>query len=342
MPLLDEAAELLGEDDRTEKAAARRRRQQEEAYAQGVLDIIGRDDDDDPEILMGADMLEAARLAQRYDQDEFLTAAERAAADRTWAFGHVIVDEAQELSPMAWRMLMRRCPVKSMTIVGDIAQTGDISGSASWSDALGPYVGDRWRLAPLTVNYRTPAEIMTVAADVLTAIDPAARPPASVRESGVRPWRMAAGERDFTASVAEAAATLAADQAGEGTLAVLCPADRLEGLRAAVDIAVENLAAAGPAGTTTGPKFPDVGCGPGAAGCRADGPGGEGPGVRLGAGGRPGQDHRRVSARPRRPVRRANQGHPARRRDLHRQTARRADSANRGHRVAEALAPACR
>ncbi len=112
-------------------------------------------------------------------------------------------------------------------------------------------MGDRWRLAPLTVNYRTPAEIMTVAADVLAAIDPAARPPASVRESGVRPWRLAAGERDFTASVAEAAATLAADQAGEGTLAVLCPADRLEALRAAVDTAVgENLApgGAGPGG----------------------------------------------------------------------------------------------
>ncbi len=243
VPLLDEAAEMLGEDDRAEKAAAKRRRQQEEAYAQGVLDIIGRDDDDDPEILMGADMLEASRLAQRYDQDEYLTPAERAAADRTWAFGHVIVDEAQELSPMAWRTLMRRCPAKSMTIVGDIAQTGDISGSASWSDALGAYVGDRWRLAPLTVNYRTPAEIMTVAADVLAAIDPAARPPASVRESGVRPWRLAASERELAPSVARAAARLAADQAGEGTLAVLSPADRLADLRAAVDAALgDNLA----------------------------------------------------------------------------------------------------
>jgi len=254
VPLLDEAAELLGEDDRVAKAAARRLRQQEEAYAQGVLDIIARDDeDDDPEILMGADMLDAVRLAQRYDQDEFLTPAERAAADRTWAFGHVIVDEAQELSPMAWRTLMRRCPIKSMTIVGDIAQTGDLSGSASWSDALGSYVGDRWRLAPLTVNYRTPAEIMTVAADVLAAIDPAARPPASVRESGVSPWRLAAGEQEFTTSVAKAAATLAADQAGAGTLAVLCPAERLEELIAAVDAAVENDSAeAGPGGTGSG------------------------------------------------------------------------------------------
>jgi DNA helicase IV len=241
VPLLDEAAELLGEDDWAEKAAARRRRQQEEAYAQGVLEIIGRDEeDDDPEILMGADMLDASRLAQRYDQDEYLTPAERAAADRTWAFGHVIVDEAQELSPMAWRTLMRRCPIKSMTIVGDIAQTGDISGSASWSDALGAYVGDRWRLAPLTVNYRTPAEIMTVAAEVLAEIDPAARPPASVRESGVLPWRLAAAEPEITASVAEVAATLAADQVGSGTLAVLCPGDRLDALRAAVKAAVDS------------------------------------------------------------------------------------------------------
>ena len=49
----------------------------------------------------------------------------------------MIVDEAQELSPMAWRMLMRRCPTKSMTIVGDIAQTGGIAGTASWATRLG-------------------------------------------------------------------------------------------------------------------------------------------------------------------------------------------------------------
>jgi DNA helicase IV len=234
VPLLDEAAELLGEDDRLAKAIARRKRAEEESYAEGVLEILGRDDEDDPEILMGADMLDATRLAQRYDSDEYLTAAERAAVDRTWAFGHVIVDEAQELSPMAWRMVMRRCPVKSMTIVGDVAQTGDISGTASWSEALGPYVGDRWRLAPLTVNYRTPAEIMAVAADVLAEIDPGARPPRSVRESGTVPWRLRVGESEFSARIAEAAAAIGARQAGEGTLAVICPAARVEPLRTAV------------------------------------------------------------------------------------------------------------
>ena len=244
VPMLDEAAELLGEDDRATKALARRRRQEDEAYAQGVLDIIGRDDEDDPEILMGADMLDAAALAARHDQDTYLTAAERAAADRTWAFGHVIVDEAQELSPMAWRMVMRRCPAKSMTIVGDVAQTGDTSGATSWAGALGPYLADRWRLAPLTVNYRTPAEIMAVAADVLAAIDPAAEPPQSVRESGEQPWRLAAGHAAsgsdrLAQTVAAAVARLAAGQA-EGTLAVIGPASRLGELGSAVRAVVPD------------------------------------------------------------------------------------------------------
>jgi len=141
---------------------------------------------------------------------------------------------------MAWRTLMRRCPTKSMTIVGDVAQTGDISGSSSWSEALGPFVGDRWRLAPLTVNYRTPAEIMTVAADVLAEIDPDATPPRSVRESGIVPWRLAVGrESKFADAVGEATAALAA-QTGEGTLAVICPVGRRAELEAAVSAALPD------------------------------------------------------------------------------------------------------
>ena len=240
VPLLDEAAELLGEDDRAARTAARRRRDEEEAYASGVLEIIGRDEEDDPEILMGADMLDAARLAARFDNDSYLTPAERAAADRTWAFGHVIVDEAQELSPMAWRMLMRRCPARSMTIVGDVAQNGNTAGTASWSDALGPFVGDRWRLAPLTVNYRTPAEIMTVAADVLAQINPEATPPRSVRDSGAVPWRLRVAE---PAEIARASAQAAAGLAGEGrdgTLAVIVPNGRLAEIGAAVRAALPD------------------------------------------------------------------------------------------------------
>ncbi len=263
IPLLDEAAELLGEDDRVARASARRRREKEESYAQGVLEIIGRDEEGDPELLMGADMLDAARLAARFDSDVHLTPAERAAVDRTWAFGHVIVDEAQELSPMAWRTLMRRCPSKSMTIVGDVAQTGDIAGSASWSEALGPFVGDRWRLAPLTVNYRTPAEIMTVAADVLTQIDPEATPPRSVRDSGTVPWRFGVSDpAELTTVTGDAAAALAA-LTGDGTLAVIGPEGRLAELAAAVSAALP--------GTGIGET------GIGESGVGGQGPGADGP-----------------------------------------------------------------
>ena len=241
VPLLDEAAELLGEDERAIAAERDRQRRLREAYAQGVLDIIGRDDEDDPEVLMGADVLDASTLAARYEDEENLTPAERAAADRTWAFGHVIVDEAQELSEMAWRMLMRRVPVKSMTIVGDVAQTGDLAGLSSWEQALGPYVGDRWRLAGLTINYRTPAEIMDVAADVLAGIDPALEAPRSVRTSGLAPWRLEASEADLAGEVARAAVELAG-QSGEGKLAVIVPPARLEALARAVTAALPGTA----------------------------------------------------------------------------------------------------
>jgi DNA helicase IV len=241
VPLLDEAAELLGEDEQARKAERDRLRRLREAYAQGVLDIIGRDDEDDPEVLMAADLVDAGRLAERFDDDENLTAAERAAADRTWAFGHVIVDEAQELSPMAWRMLMRRCPARSLTIVGDLAQTGDLVGAASWDDALGPYLGERWRLAPLTVNYRTPAEIMRVAADVLAAIDPGVQPPRSVRTSGHQPWRLEAAAGALAPAVAVAAADLVA-MAGDGKLAVIVPTARLAELGGVVSAALPGTA----------------------------------------------------------------------------------------------------
>jgi DNA helicase IV len=243
VPLLDEAAELLGEDETAARALKERRRRLQEAYAQGVLDIIGRDDEDDPEVLMGADLVDASRLAERFEDEEHMTAAERAAADRTWAFGHVIVDEAQELSPMAWRMLMRRCPARSLTIVGDLAQTGDLAGPASWDDAIGAYLGDRWRLAPLTINYRTPAEVMTVAADVLAAIDPGLRPPRSVRETGQQPWQLEASPGDLARTVAEAAVQLA-QQAGDGKLAVIVPEALAAELGTAVAAALPGTAMA--------------------------------------------------------------------------------------------------
>ena len=241
VPLLDEAAELLGEDDRAVRAAAERRRREEVAYARGVLDIIARDDDDDPEILMGSDLVDASRLATRQEEEAGLTAAERAAGDRTWAFGHVIVDEAQELSEMTWRMLMRRCPGRSMTIVGDVAQTGDLAGTSSWEHVLDRYQGARWRLTGLTINYRTPAEIMAVAADVLAAIDPELELPRSVRETGVMPWRLQVAPDDLGASLADATQR-AAEGLGDGRLAVIVPGARQRELAEAVSATVPDAA----------------------------------------------------------------------------------------------------
>src|SRR5206468_11159015 len=86
------------------------------------------------------------------------TIGEMARADRTWSYGHVIVDEAQEVSPMAWRMLVRRCPQRSMTVVGDWAQRSVDWGARGWEGALGAAATERLRVTELTVNYRTPEE----------------------------------------------------------------------------------------------------------------------------------------------------------------------------------------
>ncbi|WP_433131087.1 HelD family protein [Micromonospora sp. CA-240977] len=248
VPLLDEAAELLGEDERAAAARRDRIRMMEREYAEGVLEIARgsrsidvEDEAEGGEILGVTDLIDADRLLERQEEADRLTTAQRAAADRTWAFGHVIVDEAQELSPMAWRLLMRRCPSRSMTIVGDVAQTGALSGTPSWADALAPYVARRWRLTELTVSYRTPAEIMAVAADVLAEIDPALRPPRSVRESGVPPWdRTVPDERLAAELVAEA--TREATALTEGRLGVLVPAGRVGELGAAVTAALPEAA----------------------------------------------------------------------------------------------------
>ncbi|MEU5866052.1 ATP-binding domain-containing protein [Nonomuraea sp. NPDC047529] len=242
VPLLDEAAELLGDIDEhvlrasamqaeEELAAARQaeehQREAELAYAREVLELTGL-----------SDVMEAERLAERQRGDgPYLTTAERAAADRTWAYGHVIVDEAQELSPMAWRAVMRRCPTRSMTIVGDIAQTGSAAGARSWAQVLDPYVAGRWRQERLTVNYRTPVELMEVAARVLATIDPALEAPASVRELGARPWAAPLAALDGLAE---------AEVEQGGKVAVVVPDALLDTIGARLVAAVDGAAVVTP------------------------------------------------------------------------------------------------
>ena len=116
VPLLEEADELLGVDDSARRAAARRDGAAPPPGRPGTLDLLhgsrsqDSETEEEAEELSAGDLLDAEGLAERQEVADTRTTAERAAADRTWTYGHVIVDEAQELSAMAWRLLLRRCP----------------------------------------------------------------------------------------------------------------------------------------------------------------------------------------------------------------------------------------
>ena len=180
VPLLDEAAELLGVEDEAERQAqarAQAERRAEQDYAESVLEMTGTRG------------VSAEQLLDRYaGPREIISVADRAAEDREWVYGHVVVDEAQELSPMAWRLLARRCPSLSMTVVGDLDQTASSAGADDWASALRDITKSRhrteqrWRVERLTVNYRTPRPFMDLAREVLLACGRTPAPVESIRD----------------------------------------------------------------------------------------------------------------------------------------------------------------
>ncbi|NKZ04320.1 HelD family protein [Actinomadura latina] len=220
VPLLDEAAEHLGKDDSADRARQREAdaaRADEERYAREVIESAGTTN-----LLSARDVISASDLAGRHhDGGPPLTTAQRALADREWAYGHVIVDEAQELSEMAWRTVMRRVPTRSLTVVGDIAQTGSAAGATTWGQMLDRYVPGRWREQRLLVNYRTPAAIMRIAADVLAAVDPGQTPPDPVRDDGPPPTALALPITELPALIQSELALITDDVSAEGRLAVI-------------------------------------------------------------------------------------------------------------------------
>lgn len=247
VPLLDEAAELLGEDDQAARAQARQdaaQRASELDYARQVLQTSG-----------ASGLVSAELLADRFaTSGPALTTAERAAADRTWTYGHVVVDEAQELSAMAWRMVLRRVPTRSLTVVGDVAQTSTSAGSRDWARTFDPLLRDQWRLAELTVNYRTPGSVTRAAEGVgraaglpLTTTTPARDVPEALRTERV-------AERDRAAAAVRHAVALlddVRDASGAGRVAVVAPAPLLAEVAAALP---DSLA--GPSGRRGG--LPDL------------------------------------------------------------------------------------
>lgn len=151
-------------------------------------------------------------------QPEFLS--ERAAGTRDWIYGHVVVDEAQELSPMQWRMVMRRAGGRSVTAVGDIDQTSAPHEARTWREALGSVWGERWRQGELTVCYRTPREVMGLTAPVLRAAGSSNTPPEAVRSSGVEPWRVRTDAPELVPAVRQAVADIAHGRPG-GSIGVV-------------------------------------------------------------------------------------------------------------------------
>ncbi|MEZ7760124.1 HelD family protein [Actinomyces oris] len=130
IPLIDELAELLGPSEDAQARRARlEARRHEDLVAYAAQAIESQE--------LGGGMVSAEMLADRVSQGgPTLTLAERARADRTWTYGHVVVDEAQELGTMAWRALARRCPVRSFTVVGDLAQYSGPHAPGSWGEVL--------------------------------------------------------------------------------------------------------------------------------------------------------------------------------------------------------------
>ena len=223
VPLLDEAAELLGRLEtpgRGGEFAAQHERNLENARASlenmhQTLADLGVDG------VVDAEQLAAANEARGVRR----TTAETAAHDRTWTYGHVVVDEAQELSPMQWRLLARRCPMKSFTIVGDIAQSSRRDAAGSWASVLAPEFGDRWRLEELTVNYRSPARVMRWAAQVARAAGLEVSHPRAVREGDHRP-RLVTEPGGDVAALALDAVEAERDRVPEALTAVIAPAER--------------------------------------------------------------------------------------------------------------------
>ena len=143
-----------------------------------VDDLIATDDSE----MRVMSMLRGEDLRQALDDDAALP---RLAADRlAGPFAHIVVDEAQELTDAEWQMLLRRCPSRSFTVVGDRAQARH-GFTESWTERLERVGLDRATVASLTFNYRTPAEVMAQAEPVIRAVLPDANVPISVRTGGL-------------------------------------------------------------------------------------------------------------------------------------------------------------
>ncbi|QWW18951.1 AAA family ATPase [Schaalia sp. 19OD2882] len=177
VPLLDELEELLGTTNVLEDQSARQRSRTHAAEVERAREAM-------ESMNLGGGIVTAEMLARSATAaDDLEPMSERAAKDRSWTYGHVVVDEAQDLGHMAWRALLRRCPSLSFTVVGDLDQARGESRPPSWKDALGPAARALAGEHVLSVSYRTPRTLTLLAEDVLArAGAPVLHPTTAVRE----------------------------------------------------------------------------------------------------------------------------------------------------------------
>ena len=161
IPLIDELEELLGTLDLAsaqKRRAEEQREKEERERANEALKATGLGGG-----IVTADML----MRQTQEAPSVRPLAERARADRSWTYGHIVIDEAQDLSPMAWRCLLRRCPSRSMTVVGDLDQKRGHRRPHSWKQALGPAARAFSDEFVLSISYRTPRALTRIAQAVM-------------------------------------------------------------------------------------------------------------------------------------------------------------------------------
>ncbi|MFD9538841.1 RNA polymerase recycling motor ATPase HelR [Streptomyces sp. NPDC060022] len=182
LPILDAARQRVGDPE-----AARRRRRNEAAVAdererraESITSMLQNMVIDESEGALG--MLHGRDLQDSLIDESALPGTEPDLL--AGPFAHVVVDEAQELTDAEWQMLLLRCPSRSFTIVGDRAQARH-GFTESWQERLERVGIDRINLASLSINYRTPEEIMAEAEPVIRAVLPDANVPASIRSSNV-------------------------------------------------------------------------------------------------------------------------------------------------------------
>ncbi|MDO5721025.1 MAG: AAA family ATPase [Actinomycetaceae bacterium] len=224
--LLDELEEALGPLPNASTGSRRlgAMRAREEDAARAAIDALD----------LGGGLVSAQMLAERArEQGSEVTLADRAMRDREWAYGHIIVDEAQELTALAWHCLLRRCPSRSFTVCGDLDQFSGSRALRSWEQILGPANRALVAQTVLTVSYRTPGQILRRAQQYLSDRGLAPAYPLVAAREGVDTYRVTAGSpvaEDLYRKVEEALEEECRDLdtalgAGQGRIAVIASSE---------------------------------------------------------------------------------------------------------------------